>query len=120
MWSESCCLKSSTPIAVSCRSSRLSAVGTAIFIAAGQDMGCWTALRHANVVLQLRLLDAKYGTIVWSGMVEDVMTDQIPSSMIGELMNSKPDSPKGSLPDEHASKSQRLWKRPPCATREMT
>jgi len=83
-------------------------------------MGCWTALRHANVVLQLRLLDAKYGTIVWSGMVEDVMTDQIPSSMIGELMNSKPDSPKGSLPDEHASKSQRLWKRPPCATREMT
>ena len=72
-----------------------------------------TALRHANVAVQLRMLDARYGTVLWAGVVEDVVTDQIPSSMVGELSNSLPDSPRGSKPDAHAAKTNRLWKRPP-------
>jgi TolB-like protein len=72
-----------------------------------------TALRHANVAIHMRLLDARYGTVLWAGVVEDVVTDQIPSSMVGELSNAVPDSPRGATPDAHAAKSNRLWKRPP-------
>jgi hypothetical protein len=69
-------------------------------------------LRHANVVLVLRLVDSRYGTVVWSGLVQDVVTDTIPSALAGELRKIEPDSPSKAAPDSHAPWGERLWKRP--------
>lgn len=41
--------------------------------------------RFANVVIHLRLIDANYGTVVWSGMVEEVVEDQVPALMAPRL-----------------------------------
>ncbi len=68
--------------------------------------------RHANIVLQLRLIDAQYGTVIWSGLVEDSVSDEIPSVFAGKLRRAKPDSPKPSAHKAHSRDGEHLWDRP--------
>jgi hypothetical protein len=77
-------------------------------------------LRHANVVLVLRLVDSRYGTVVWSGLVQDVVTDTIPSALAGALRKAGPDSPSKAAPDSHAPWGEGLWKRPRMRNRPDT
>lgn len=41
--------------------------------------------RYANVVLYARLIDADYGTVVWSGTIENVVEDQVPALVAPKL-----------------------------------
>lgn len=41
--------------------------------------------RYANVVLYARLVDADYGTVVWSGTIENVVEDQVPALIAPKL-----------------------------------
>ena len=77
-------------------------------------------LRHANVVLVLRLVDSRYGTVIWSGLVQDVVTDTIPGALAGELRKAAPDSPSKAAPDSHAPWGEGLWKRPRMRNRPDT
>jgi hypothetical protein len=77
-------------------------------------------LRHANVVLVLRLVDSRYGTVIWSGLVQDVVTDTIPSALAGELRKAGPNSPSKAAPDSHAPWGEGLWKRPRMRNRPDT
>ncbi|MCB9797153.1 MAG: hypothetical protein H6741_31080 [Alphaproteobacteria bacterium] len=45
--------------------------------------------RFANVVLYLRVIDADYGTVIWSGMVEEVVEDVVPSIYAPRLKREK-------------------------------
>ena len=41
--------------------------------------------RFANVVLYVRLIDADYGTVVWSGTIQNVVEDQVPALVAPKL-----------------------------------
>jgi len=77
-------------------------------------------LRHANVVLVLRLVDSRYGTVIWSGLAQDVVTDTVPSALAGELRKAGPDSPSKAVPDSHAPWGEGLWRRPRMRNRPDT
>jgi hypothetical protein len=77
-------------------------------------------LRHANVVLVLRLVDSRYGTVIWSGLVQDVVTDTIPGALASSLRKAGPNSPSRAAPDSHAPWGQGLWKRPRMRNRPDT
>jgi hypothetical protein len=68
--------------------------------------------RYANVVLMLRLVDARYGTVVWSGMVEEAFTDEVPSKLVGKLRRADPQRYKPAAHQAHDGEGARLWKRP--------
>ncbi len=76
--------------------------------------------RHANVVLVLRLVDSRYGTVIWSGLVQDVVTDTVPGALAGSLRKVQPDSPSKAAPDSHAPWGEGLWKRPRMRNRPDT
>ena len=68
--------------------------------------------RYANVVLQLRLVDARYGTVVWAGMVEEAFTDEVPKSFAGRLRRADPDRPQPAAHKGEPVDGDRLWQRP--------
>jgi hypothetical protein len=68
--------------------------------------------RYANVVLMLRLVDARYGTVTWSGMVEEAFSDEVPSKMVGRLRRADAQRYSPGAYTAHPGKGARLWKRP--------
>ncbi len=68
--------------------------------------------RYANIVLMLRLVDARYGTVVWSGMVEEAFSDEVPKRMVGQLRRADPQRYSPGAHQAHPGKGARLWKRP--------
>ncbi len=68
--------------------------------------------RYANVVLMLRLVDARYGTVTWSGMVEEAFSDEVPSQLVGKLRRADAQRYKPGAYESHPGKGSRLWKRP--------
>ncbi len=69
--------------------------------------------RYANVVLMLRLVDTRYGTVVWSGMVEEAFTDEVPSKLVNKLRRADPQRYMPGAQEAHDGEGARLWKRPP-------
>ena len=41
--------------------------------------------RFANVVLAVRIVDAEYGTVVWSGTIQNVVEDKVPAIIAPKL-----------------------------------
>jgi hypothetical protein len=68
--------------------------------------------RYANVVLMLRLVDARYGTVVWTGMVEEAFSDEVPSKMVNKLRRADAQRYKPAAYEAHDGEGARLWKRP--------
>jgi len=68
--------------------------------------------RYANVVLMLRLVDARYGTVTWSGMVEEAFSDEVPSKLAGRLRKAEAQRYKPGAQQAHPGQGARLWKRP--------
>ncbi len=68
--------------------------------------------RYANVVLVMRLVDTRYGTVVWSGMVEEAFTDEIPSKFAGRLRRADPQRYQPAAHESHKPKGDQLWRRP--------
>jgi hypothetical protein len=68
--------------------------------------------RYANVVLMLRLVDTRYGTVVWSGIVEEAFSDEVPSSLAGQLRRADPQRYQPAAHESHPGEGARLWQRP--------
>ncbi len=68
--------------------------------------------RYANVVLMLRLVDTRYGTVAWSGMVEEAFSDEIPSKLAGRLRREDAQRYQPAAHSAHPGQGARLWKRP--------
>ena len=50
--------------------------------------GCYALkgnYRFANVVLAVRIVDAEYGTVVWSGTIQNVVEDKVPAIIAPKL-----------------------------------